>query len=221
MVDPDWMPGQKSPNTEVLKARLIVKKRKDCAIMTGLKNHRRNNDKRESDLETVGDDIDSCIVIILWYYQRNNNKREKKYEIGNRDVDVKLIMIFMTLMISMILMMILPARQLQVRKERWDRRHKGRRGGGEIQKPLTWKSLYHFYQNQVRSLPCLVTESVRHCLLFVNFVQIGFVKVVRWICQNLWMYYAARKTFPRPPVATNINSLVWAMMKMMMIFWLR
>ena len=29
--------------------------------MTGLQNHRRNSDKRESDFETVGDDIDDDI----------------------------------------------------------------------------------------------------------------------------------------------------------------
>ena len=75
MVDPDWMPGQKSPNTEVLKARLILKKRKHCAIMTGLKNHRRNNDKRESDL--VGDDIDSYIVIIMILPEKQQQKRKE------------------------------------------------------------------------------------------------------------------------------------------------
>ena len=35
---------------------------------------------------------------------------------------------------------------------------------------------------QVRSLPCLVAKS--SSLLLTNFVQIGFIKVVRWICQN-------------------------------------
>ena len=77
MVDRDWMPGQISPNTEVLKARLILKKRKHCAIMTGLKNHRRNNDKRESDLETVGDDIDSYIVIIMILPEKQQQKRKE------------------------------------------------------------------------------------------------------------------------------------------------
>ena len=37
-------------------------------------------------------------------------------------------------------------------------------------------------------LPCLVAKS--SSLLLTNFVQIGFIKVVRWICQNWYMDFS-------------------------------
>ena len=58
--------------------------------------------------------------------------------------------------------------------------HLARVGQGE----MIGKTL-HFYQTQVRSLPCLVSHWVT--MLLLNFVQIvWFVKVVKWIF--LWYY---------------------------------
>ena len=68
----------------------------------------------------------------------------------------------------------------------------------------------YFYRTQVRSLPCLVSQSLRHCVLVLNFVPIvafvevvrrislsrytelsnlmqGFLCVVIWICQSCYM----------------------------------
>ena len=72
---------------QILDHLTVIKKRKHFALMTGLQNHRRNNDKREYDFETVDDDIDS-------YIDGNDitgettTREKRKYEIGNTDIDV-------------------------------------------------------------------------------------------------------------------------------------
>ena len=52
---------------------------------------------------------------------------------------------------------------------------------------------YTRHRNPAKSDHCLVlsvTESVSQSLLLLNFVQIGFVKVIRWICQNWYMIFS-------------------------------
>ena len=52
---------------------------------------------------------------------------------------------------------------------------------------------YTRYRKPAKSDHCLVlsvTESVSQSLLLLNFVQIGFVKVIRWICQNWYMIFS-------------------------------
>ena len=55
----------------------------------------------------------------------------------------------------MISMMILPARQQQVRGERRDRQHKGRRGGGGTQRPSTCDDVFRVFF-VFKSLSCLI-----------------------------------------------------------------
>ena len=50
-------------------------------------------------------------------------------------------------------------------------------------KPIKSQSFFGLYRTQVQSLPCFVSPSV----LLLNFVQIGFVKVVTWISRSCYM----------------------------------
>ena len=62
---------------------------------------------------------------------------------------------------------------------------------------MPFKSFDDFYRNQVRSLPCLVTPSVRQCscwilskLLDLSTLLNGFLYVVTWICPNWYVNFS-------------------------------
>ena len=53
-------------------------------------------------------------------------------------------------------------------------------------RPIKSQSFFGFYRTRDRSLPCLVSPSV----LLLNFVQVGFVKVVSWISLSCSMDFS-------------------------------
>ena len=56
--------------------------------------------------------------------------------------------------------------------------------------------MVHFYQTQVISLPCLVSQLVSESLFFLNFAQIvGFVKIDTWISLSLLYEFVKLATY--------------------------